>query len=394
MKTCAIFEKVFANYLRHNRRHVIGMLIISLAVLALALRVNFIHYQSHDYTVFLSPWYDFLASHGIHSFKYNFSNYNVPYLYLLYASTFLPVSKIIAIKLISILFDLVLAIAIYLIVHHFKPKEIFIPLSAACISLFLPTVFMNSSLWGQCDSIYTSLLLFSFYFLISNKPIYSWVFWGLAFSFKLQAIFLLPLLVIFYLRGKSVRIWHPLVALIPFCVTTFSPLLFGKPLHNIFWAYTAEVQKVHYLTYNSANLYQWLPNSNFVTFKRGGIILTLAVIVLFLIGMLLKKVLTDRDLLIAATLVLYLTTFFLPAMHDRYTYPAEVFGITLAFILPKTFWIPLVAQISGILIYVQVLFRQPSPVPLQILAVIPIAIISYLVYLAASSKPTVRDQSF
>src|SRR6266851_2727388 len=85
-------------------------------LLAIALRVSLYHTVTSDYTVFLSQWYDFIQTHGgFAALKYNFSNYNPPYLYLLALTTYLPIPKLIAIKTLSVVFDAVLGLFAYLI---------------------------------------------------------------------------------------------------------------------------------------------------------------------------------------------------------------------------------------------------------------------------------------
>src|ERR671932_2488062 len=75
-----------------------------LFVLALVLRGALYHIITPDYTMFVSQWYDFIQTHGgFAALRYNFSNYNPPYLYL------------IALKSISVVFDVVLAFFTYLI---------------------------------------------------------------------------------------------------------------------------------------------------------------------------------------------------------------------------------------------------------------------------------------
>jgi Gpi18-like mannosyltransferase len=66
--------------------------------LAFTLRVSLYHVETSDYTAFLSQWYDFIQTHGgFAALKYNFSNYNTPYLYLLALATYLPIPKLVAI---------------------------------------------------------------------------------------------------------------------------------------------------------------------------------------------------------------------------------------------------------------------------------------------------------
>src|SRR6266700_5026853 len=173
-----------------------------LFLLAIALRISLYHVETSDYTVFVSQWYDFIQSHGgFAAFKYNFSNYNVPYLYLLALTTYLPIPKLIAIKSLSVVFDIVLGIFTYLIIN-LKYKRSIAAAIGALVVLFAPTIFINSSAWGQCDAIYTAFCLGSLYFSLKERPGWACLFFGLALSFKLQAIFFLPVLLILLLKKK------------------------------------------------------------------------------------------------------------------------------------------------------------------------------------------------
>jgi Gpi18-like mannosyltransferase len=61
---------------------------------------------------------------------------------------------------------------------------------------------INSAAWGQSDAIYTAFCIGSLYFLLKVRPAWACVLFGLAISFKLQAIFFLPVLLIVLLRRK------------------------------------------------------------------------------------------------------------------------------------------------------------------------------------------------
>src|SRR5262249_43173146 len=131
----------------------------ALAVLAIVLRVALYPIITSDYTAFLSPWYDFIQTHGgFAAMKYNFSNYNTPYLYLLTILTYLPIPKLVAIKSLSVVFDIVMGIFTYLLIG-LKYRRIYAAIIGALVVLCAPTVFINSAAWGQCDAIYTAFCL-------------------------------------------------------------------------------------------------------------------------------------------------------------------------------------------------------------------------------------------
>jgi Gpi18-like mannosyltransferase len=127
------------------------------------------------------PRYDFLKVHGLQAIGTNFSDYTPPYLYLLWLATF--TSKVLpeaaAIKFISILADIVSAVIVYRIVQLKYPTGLK-PLLAAILFWSLPTIMMNSSLWGQADALYTLFLLACLYYLLTDGPLLGVLAFGIA----------------------------------------------------------------------------------------------------------------------------------------------------------------------------------------------------------------------
>src|SRR5205807_229321 len=107
----------------------------------------------------------------------------------------------VAIKTISVVFDGVLAIFTYLILS-LRYRRSYASIIGALVILFAPTIFINSAAWGQSDATYTAFCLGSLYFLLRGRPAWACIFFGLAISFKLQAIFFLPVLLMLLLRRK------------------------------------------------------------------------------------------------------------------------------------------------------------------------------------------------
>jgi len=211
-----------------------------LFLLAIVLRVALFPVVTSDYTVFLSQWYDFIQTHGgFLALKYSFSNYNVPYLYLLVIASYLPVAKLIAIKTISILFDVPLSLFTYLILR-LKYKHSLIPLIAALVIVFAPTLFINSAAWGQADATYTACCLGSLYFLLTDRPGRACIFFGLALSFKLQAIFFLPVLLILLLKRKLAIRYFLLVPLV-FLLMLLPAFIAGRGAWSLLTIYATQI---------------------------------------------------------------------------------------------------------------------------------------------------------
>jgi Gpi18-like mannosyltransferase len=377
-------------------------------LLALALRVSLYHVETSDYTVFVSQWYDFIQTHGgFAALKYNFSNYNVPYLYLLALLTYLPIPKLIAIKTLSVVFDGVLGLFTYLIIS-LKYKRSYAAIAGALVIVFAPTIFINSAAWGQCDAIYTAFCMGSLYFLLKERPAWACVFFAFALSFKLQAIFFLPVLLMLLLKRKLPLKYLVLIPLV-FLLMLVPAFIAGHDAQSLLTIYAGQVStggagggqfngggnfnngapgqfnrggpgqfngnppgqfngrgsgqfndgrfggrssSSSSLTLNAPSFYQWLPANAPAYWKWVGILLAGAFIAF--VGTLLvasKKQLTSDVLLKVALVFALAIPFLLPEMHERYFYLADVLSIIYAFYFPRYFYIAVITQLCSLLSY-------------------------------------------
>ena len=185
-------------------------------IFAIFIRLICVPNKSSDYKSFLVHWYDFILSHGgFSAFQYNFADYSPPYLYwILIAATLLSgLPKILAIKLFAMSVDFLCAFLAYKIVKLKYPNGR-LPILAFLAVLLSPNAIYNSALWGQCDVIYTTGLIACVYFLSVHRQIPALISFGVALSFKLQAMFLTPLLLIMLCRRKINWYYLPVVILV------------------------------------------------------------------------------------------------------------------------------------------------------------------------------------
>src|SRR5882724_1429079 len=377
-----------------------------LFVLAILLRVSLYHVLTSDYTVFVSQWYDFIKTHGgFAAMKYSFSNYNPPYLYLLALTTFLPIPKLIAIKTLSVVFDIVLGIFTYLLIR-LKYRRSYAAIIGVLVVLFAPTIFINSSAWGQCDAIYTAFCLGSLYFSLKERPGWACLFFGLALSFKLQAIFFLPVLLILLLKKRLPIQYLALIPLV-FLLMLAPAFIAGRDAGSLLTVYVNQTttggvgntagqfpgggdtgtpgfnrgdtgqsrggtpgqapggngnsnragrggqsNSSSSLTLNAPSFYQWLPASAPSYWKWVGI--ALAGLFVILVGFLTvrsKKLLTSEIILKIALVFALAIPFLLPEMHERYFYLADVLSIVYAFYFPRYFFVAIIIQLCSLLSY-------------------------------------------
>ena len=146
-----------------------GML--PLIALTLLLRVLLLEHVTLDYENFLHKWTEhFRRFGGFAALKDPVGNYNVPYLYILAFLSYLPFPDLYGIKLFSILFDILLAWG-GLRLAGLLTSEKSAPLVAFSALLLLPTVVLNGSAWGQCDSIWTAFCVHALVCGLENRRI-------------------------------------------------------------------------------------------------------------------------------------------------------------------------------------------------------------------------------
>jgi Gpi18-like mannosyltransferase len=334
-----------------------GMLVVLVVGFAVAVRVAMFRYQSMDYLTSLSRWYEFIAGNGgFRALRYEFANYNVPYLYLLAALTYLPIPALTGIKLISVAFDLLLAYFVYRIVNLRYPGS-WPPVLAGAIVLFLPTVATNSALWAQSDSVYAAFAVGGLYYVLRSRPWLACAFFGLAFAVKLQAVFVFPLLLLLVLARRMP--WRALLAVPAVYLALDVPaLLLGASPRQLLTVYVSQADQYGQLTLNAPSVYQFVPSGADVSLLHTAGVVVTGLVVLALIGVVvLSRVeLTPTRIVLAATTSAILVPFLLPSMHERYFYLADVLSVVAAFFLPRRLWaLPVLVQTASFLAYVQVL---------------------------------------
>ena len=359
-------------------------------LLAAVLRYLLRELETLDFQDFTGPWYDFIAENGgFAALRYDFANYTPPYLYLLVIATtlFSSFSKVFAIKLVSILFDFVCAYFVYKIVRLKYPIPSAVPTFAFLALLFAPTVFLNSAFWGQADVIYTTALVATVYFLLVKRPIPAFIAFALAFAFKQQAIFLAPFLLILLLHG--VVSWR-LFLLVPlvYVLAIIPAWLAGRPLFELLLIYAQQADFYTELSMNAANLYQWLPNDQYDILFPAGLVLTAAVAFLFVAAVYKSRAKITAGIIIQlASLSVLIMPSFLPKMHDRYFFAADVLSILYAFYFPRYFFVPILVILTSLFSYGPFLFGREI-IPLTYLALVPLITITILLHHLAQTIQT------
>lgn len=291
-----------------------------------------------DYTFFLKPWVEFIRSHGYwQAFRFEFANYSPAYLYFLLGIAKLGGEPLIPIKLLSVCFEYVAAWFIGGIVYQ-KYREDWVKWCALAVVPLLPTVLINSSYWGQCDSVYASFLIASIYFVLRKRTFLAVLLLGISFSFKLQAILLFPFFFVLLLRNR-VKWYYFLLVPVIYLISTLPAYCAGRPLSELLSVFVAQSRHYQELSLQFPNLYMWISNDYYEPVKWIGIGITFLFAVV--VGVLLAKSkleLTNENMVRLAFLSAVIFPFLLPGMHERYMYVGDLLAVAYIMYFPRKYY--------------------------------------------------------
>lgn len=349
---------------------------------AFCVRIKFLNFQSGDYVNFLSGWYDFIKLHGgFRALKYNFADYTPPYLYILTIGTYLNISKLHYIKYLTFAFELFAALFILLIVQKRYKNNKIAYVAFGCV-LFIPTVIFNGVIWAQCDIIYTSFCLGSIYFIMCNKQIKSLIFYGIAISIKLQAIFIMPLFGVLLFK-RRIKFMHLFIIPLTYIVLIVPSLLIGRPFKDLLLIYCHQTSEYKLMTMNAPNIYQWYVEKMGISEQsviKYGILLGIVVVsVIVLLSIRYIKNITDDVIVELSLLFAIVAPFLLPKMHQRYFFLADVLSLLYAFYFPKRYYLAIFVPIISMFSYYPFLFNKVL-VPQPILALMMLIFVCRVIY--------------
>ena len=229
------------------------------------------------------------------------------------------------------------------------------------------TIFLNSALWGQCDAIYAFFIVGFIYYLLSGRKHLAFIFYGLSFCFKLQAIFVLPVVLVLWLKRQvklRYLLYIPLVYVIVALPASLAAggdfLVRFKEILLVYFNQT--VHGYSQVTLNAGTFYALI----FTNFKDETFI---SIFALFLAaianGTLIfffqrKKTDYDEKGIVKLFLVFMMTMpYFLPHMHERYFYLADVLVIVYVFLNPRRFYVAILAILNSMIGYMVYLWNVP-----------------------------------
>lgn len=353
------------------------LLIIFATVFGCSIRYALRNVVAGDYKMFFEPWVATLreAGGGFQglSAEFEYVDYTTPYLLILSFISICPFfNTLILMKMVSVFFDFVAAIAVGFIVYEMTDKKQS-GYMAYAVMLFVPTIVANGAMWAQCDIIFTSFVMLSLLFMLKDKPRVSLIFYGIAFAFKLQTLFIAPLYVLLWIK-KKMKIQHFLWLPIMYFIGIIPSWIAGKNLWELLTVYLFQANgemDIYKLSHKFPNVYQIIGTDSFLReYADAGIYFTLAVLMVLMYYIARKNFTFTKDLIIRMGMFFVMVVvFFLPHMHERYGILADVLSVIVAFSNPRKFYVPLIAigcSFAGYTMYL----AQQTVIPLSVYAIL------------------------
>lgn len=326
--------------------------LLAMTAIGLAIRGILRVVTTVDWTTYWDPWIADLKEMGFAYLATDRYDYAPSFVYILWVISKLPINPMTAYKAVHIVLDFVAAGVMGRIVCKVtgsKCKGII----TYGLMLIIPTIWADSALWAQCDIIFMLFVLLCFYELFEERPGQAMFFYGLAFAFKLQSLFIFPFLVILWVN-KRIRIQHFLWIPGLYFLSIIPAWIAGRPLIELINIYMAQgAQDVWSLSIKWANIYQIIGNQYFLLeYAEAGTWLILGILMCVMFAMAQKRYrITNEFIVQMALFFAILTPYFLPHMHERYGCLADILAVLYAMMNWKRFYIPLVQILMSFTCY-------------------------------------------
>ena len=329
-----------------------------ITLVAVFVRLIGIDYVSTDMSAAFIPWYNIMkARGGISALSEQVGDYSLLYQTIIALFTYVDVNPLYLYKILPICFDFLLAVSVAYFITHcdtshiIEARDRLFPLSYAYV-LLLPTVVLNASFYGQCDSIYTFFLLWSIWFLYKEEYRFSFCMLGWALAFKLQSVLLFPLFFYYYFANKKFSLANVFITFITFWLSGIVAYIQRLHVTDNINIYSNQVVMFKHMWMNVPSFWFFV-GDDYEKWHMIAIAVTLLILFVVFIAAVKGKfhMVSFEDIVAVAVFTEWTCIIFLPAMHDRYTYVLDLLLLTLSFLDKKYITYTAIAVLSSCLTY-------------------------------------------
>jgi Gpi18-like mannosyltransferase len=162
-----------------------------------------------------------------------------------------------------------------------------------------------------------------------------------------------------------------------YLITIVPAWLIGRPLPDLLTIYFKTSEGYKALTLQAPNFYQWFPADQALRGMLTLVAVMFAAAAVFLLVLVTYKIripIVGGSLVELALVSVLLLPYFLPRMHERYFFAADVLSIVFAFYYPRFFFVPIGIGLISLFSYAPFLF-QLTIIPLPLLALAELAML-------------------
>lgn len=371
------------------------LFILCLFFFGFMIRWKLMPIESADYWGFLKDWMvQIREGGGFRSLDHQISNYTSPYMYIMCLVSCISKNDLYALKMVSVIFDYAASIAVFLIIYQIS-QNVRKSILGMAVILLSPTVILDGAYWCQCDIIYTTFILYALYHFFKGDSETCLIFVGISFAFKLQALFIVPFLLIMWLKNRTIKLAHFVWIPIIYVLSAVPAWLFGRNFKELMLIYFDQSGTYPWGTLEYPNIYTLLgeamPDLRHASEVSGaGVFMTIMLLGVIAYYLYTKDVnLTDELLVTLALFTVAVIVYCLPHMHDRYGFLidllAVVYGMLNAKRLPVMcgFFVISIVSFMPYLIAVHI-------IPIQYVA---LALLGLIVYVGCDLYRQIRANS-
>lgn len=340
-----------------------------------------------DYTKFLLVETQFLRENGFPGLASISSNYSMPFLYIFAIISQIPINDLFLHKFVSILFECGIMLAALRLAHVLGLGELKKAILAAAVFL-APTVILNGSYWAQNDAHYVFFCVLALAFALEKRPFATAVLAAIAFSFKLQAIFILPIFAVLCF-AKLINLKYIFVFLGTLLATYLPAVLLGRSLTEVLGVYIGQTGEYSgILNMSSPSIFAFasetIPREPKIMLFAAGIMLSaLFLCALLMLAFYHRARLNNLSITLIALAMVIGVPYFLPSMHERYFYLADILCIVIAVAIPSRWYMAPLCVFASYACYYVYLFGVPiENIGLQIPSLIMLFLLGTSVALA------------
>lgn len=309
------------------------LFILCLFILGFLIRWKLMPIESADYWGFLKDWMEQIREGGgFRSLDHQISNYTSPYMYIMCLVSCISKNDLYALKMVSVIFDYAASIAVFLIIYQIS-QNVRRSIFGMAVILLSPAVILDGAYWCQCDIIYTTFILYALYHFFKGDSETCLIFVGISFAFKLQTLFIVPFLLIMWLKNRTIKLAHFVWIPIVYVLSAVPAWLLGRDFKELMLIYFDQSGTYPWGTLEYPNIYALLgevmPDMRHAAEVSGaGVFLTIMLLGVIAYYLYTKDInLTDELLVTLALFTVALVVYCLPHMHDRYGFLIDLLAV-------------------------------------------------------------------